>query len=493
VRDGLIFHAQVGLRDGEVLAGRAGEVALAGDGNGGGTGVDVVGVRNVVILASLERAAVKRDSHFGGMGLGVVGHVGNVRDHSAGNRSLRDGEVLRGGELIAAIVVAGDSDACGVHASVDVVRIGNRVVSSGQSGLAVFHFDGRFLFDAVIDRGFAQNCDRHSVVRQLFLVDNKFAIDGIDRVILDLIGVQSDGELILSGRVALFIFRANGVIGIRDFIAGQKTAKGDGVTVGRSLIAVSDGVVRNVGGQALGGNIDRECLCSEGGVGFICAGDRSSTNALCRKAFVIVKGNDRSIAYHCGECSIFALFFDRIIVAVRRSCSHCIAIDHRFGDSEDFQTGVFFFDDVDGQLQDEELFLFVCNTLYAGVGRFVVVDLQAERDGRGLASIILRQAALEVQRQCTSCLVKGRRRHGKNFDITSDNSVGSHPVLVVRIIEDVLRQAERAERNIHTGRCVADVHRMRVFTSIVNDDGNYLPVAVFDYRARFIELVIVVL
>ena len=147
-------QGQTGLVDGEGLAGRAGEVALAGDGNGDRASVDaILAVRNGVVRIG-ELAAVKPDSHFGGMGPGVVGHAGNIRDHSAGNRSLRDGEVLRGGELIAAIVVAGDSDACGVHASVDVVRIGNRVVSSGQSGLAVFHFDGRFLFAAVVDRSF---------------------------------------------------------------------------------------------------------------------------------------------------------------------------------------------------------------------------------------------------------------------------------------------------------------------------------------------------
>ena len=248
--------------------------------------------------------------------------------------------------------------------------------------------------------------------------------------------------------------------------------------------------MRNVGGQTLGGNIDRECLCSEGGVGFICAGDRSSANALCRKAFVIVKGNDRSIAYPCGECSIFALLFDRIIVAVRRSCSHCIAIDHRFGDSEDFQPCVFFFDDLDGQLQDEEFVLSACDLLYAGVDRLVVVDLQAERDGCGLARVVLCQAALEVQRQCTICLVKGRRRTGDDIDITCDNSVGSHPVLVVRIIEDFIRQTELAERNIHTGRCVADFDRMRIFASAFYDDGEHLQCSALNIRVIFIKLVI---
>ena len=248
--------------------------------------------------------------------------------------------------------------------------------------------------------------------------------------------------------------------------------------------------MRNSSSQGLGGDFDCEFLFVVGAIRIILDSDLGSTNALCHKAVVIVKSNNRSIAYHCGECSIFALFFDRIIVAVRRSCSHCIAIDHRLGDSEDFQTGVFFFDDLDVQLQDEEFFLFVCNALYAGVGRLVVVDLQAERDGCSLARVVLCQAALEVQRQCTICLVKGRRRTGDDIDITCDNSVGSHPVLVVRIIEDFIRQAELAERNIHTGRCVADFDRMRIFASAFYDDGEHLQCSALNIRVIFIKLVI---
>ena len=118
-------QGQAGLVDGEGLAGRAGEVALAGDGNCGGTGVDVGGVRNGVILICLKRSAADRNGHFRSMCPGVIGHVSDRRERAAGNFRRIDSEGLfrRAREVIA---YTGDDDLRST--GVDVVLIGNRVV-----------------------------------------------------------------------------------------------------------------------------------------------------------------------------------------------------------------------------------------------------------------------------------------------------------------------------------------------------------------------------
>ena len=120
-----LVQGQTGLVDGEGLAGRAGEVALAGDGNCGGTGVDVGGVRNGVILICLKRSAADRNGHFRSMCLGVIGHVSDRRERAAGNFRRIDSEGLfrRAREVIA---YTGDDDLRST--GVDVVLIGNRVV-----------------------------------------------------------------------------------------------------------------------------------------------------------------------------------------------------------------------------------------------------------------------------------------------------------------------------------------------------------------------------
>ena len=241
--------------------------------------------------------------------------------------------------------------------------------------------------------------------------------------------------------------------------------------------------MRNSSSQGLGGNGDRKFLLRIRRIRGI--GNRNGRFADANRSQLVgVIVQNTGGGYAARNVTVLAGF--RYIVAPFRA----FAIDQTFRNSGNRKTGIFFFDDLDVQLQDEEFVLSACDLLYAGVGRLVVVDLQAERDGCGLARVVLCQAALEVQRQCTICLVKGRRRTGDDIDITCDNSVGSHPVLVVRIIEDFIRQTELAERNIHTGRCVADFDRMRIFASAFYDDGEHLQCSALNIRVIFIKLVI---
>ena len=205
------------------------------------------------------------------MGLGVVGHAGNIRDHVVRDGSFRDLEVLS--DLTGVIVLTSVDD--GRRADIDVIFVcdGNIIDCKLCFGI----LDGNALHagrtciclvSRVIDRD--RGCGNG------LRVHNKFAGNVTDRVILNLIGVQNAGKLIIVDFAALRVFCVYGVRVFRDLIVVHEALEFDGITSGRSSIAVDDGVMRNVGGQTLGGNIDRECLCSEGGVGFICAGDRSS-------------------------------------------------------------------------------------------------------------------------------------------------------------------------------------------------------------------------
>ena len=242
-------QGQAGLVDGEGLAGRAGEVALAGDGNGDRASVDaILAVRNGVVRIG-ELAAVKHDSHFGGMGLGVVGHAGNILDHVVRDGSFRDLEVLS--DLTGVIVLTGVDD--GRRADIDVIFVCDGNIIDCKLCFGVL--DGNALHAGRTCIGLVGRViDRDRGCGNGLRVHNKFAGNVTDRVILNLIGVQNAGKLIIVDFAVLRVFCAYGVRVFRDLIVVHEALEFDGITSGRSSIAVGDGVMRNVGGQTLGGD-----------------------------------------------------------------------------------------------------------------------------------------------------------------------------------------------------------------------------------------------
>ena len=118
--------------------------------------------------------------------------------------------------------------------------------------------------------------------------------------------------------------------------------------------------MRNSSSQGLGGNGDRKFLLRIRRIRGI--GNRNGRFADANRSQLVgVIVQNTGGGYAARNVTVLAGF--RYIVAPFRA----FAIDQTFRNSGNRKTGIFFFDDLDVQLQDEEFVLSACDLLYAGL------------------------------------------------------------------------------------------------------------------------------